>query len=1127
MEFVADLHIHSHYARATSPSLTFPELYRAAMYKGVHVVGTGDFTHGGWVAEIQEFLAAAPEQGLYSLKPAFAKEIEAQVPELCLHPVRFLLTAEISSIYKKKGRTRKVHNVVCAPDLESVHKIRSELAKIGNLESDGRPILGLDCHDLLDILLNISPRIYVIPAHIWTPWFSVLGAQSGFDDVSECFADLTAHIFSVETGLSSDPAMNWMCSRLDRFTLVSNSDAHSPGKLAREANLFNCELSYDAIFDALRTADPEKFLGTIEFYPEEGKYHLDGHRKCDLRWTPEESLRHDNMCVVCGKPITVGVMHRVSELADRKAGEKSPRARPFQSLIGLDILLGEVLGVGESSKKVGEMSQNLSVRYGSELHILQSMSLDTLAQQVSPLFAEAIRRARVGELDIQAGYDGEFGTIRLFRPGEQDKFGPQASFFQGWGAESVAAPKKRTLKEATVKSRQKKSKKTEAELPLLAGDQESPETNKEQTADFWQELNAEQRAAVEHRGAPLLVVAGPGTGKTRTLTCRLAHLLLHQHVPAQHILAVTFTNKAAEEMRSRLTSLLANDAAAIFVCTFHRLALKILQAEGKRLALPDHFVVYDAQDIRHLLGDGKEFTSETLDAISQAKARLLRPKDIADAELCARYQSYQEALQRYQGIDLDDLLLLSVRVLEEFPAASHTWQQQWQVIAVDEYQDINLAQYRLLRMLVHDNTDLCAIGDPDQAIYGFRGSEVKYFLDFAVNFAGSRCVQLTHNYRSGKNILEAADSVIRHNRSHIGSNIEATLPAGERVRLYEAASAESEAEFVVKTMEELIGGTSHFSLTSGRSSGNQQEQYTFASFAVLYRLNAQSKVLEEALSRSAMPYQIVAGTSLWKSREFKLWRTLLQLVAAPQRELEAALLLPELPGVGARTLAYVRGYAREHELSLMHTLQTTSLLSGVAAAARPVLQEFSDKIKAWHLLSRQESTVPLVGLFLREITWPGWQLSAEQARLLLDTAARFTSLTDLLAYMTLQRPSDDLNYQADKITLMTLHAAKGLEFPVVFVTGCEDSLLPYRYGNGEAASDVLEEERRLFYVGMTRARSLLYLVRSRERMWQGKRVASDPSPYLAELPQTLVQVVKSDWKKKTKTEAAGEQLSFF
>ena len=351
MEFIADLHVHSKYSRATAKNLDLENLYIAAQLKGVTVVGTGDFTYPAWFSEICEKLEPA-EPGLFKLKKDYAKYCDQDIPQSCRNKVRFILTTEISNIYKKNNKTRKNHNLVLLPDLAAVKKFNVKLDNIGNIKSDGRPILGLDARNLLEIMLETSERGFFIPAHIWTPWFSLLGSKSGFDSVEECFEDLTPHIFAVETGLSSDPPMNWRVSGLDGLTLVSNSDAHSPMNVGREANLFNTALSFADIKSALKTGDPEKFLGTFEFYPEEGKYHLDGHRNCAVRLWPQKTMSYDGKCPVCGKGLTLGVLYRVQELADRAEDAKPHNRHAYHSIIQLAEILSEILRVGPKSKKI-------------------------------------------------------------------------------------------------------------------------------------------------------------------------------------------------------------------------------------------------------------------------------------------------------------------------------------------------------------------------------------------------------------------------------------------------------------------------------------------------------------------------------------------------------------------------------------------------------------------------------------------------------------------------------------------------------------------------------------------------------------------------------------------------------
>ena len=420
MKFIADLHIHSHFSRATAKNLDLENIYKAAQLKGITVVGTGDFTHPGWFAEIKEKLVPA-EEGLFKLKDEIADKCDQQIPSACRGTVRFMLVSEISSIYKKDNKTRKIHNLVFFPALDPAEKFNSKLDKIGNIKSDGRPILGLDARNLLEILLETSEEAFLIPAHIWTPWFSLLGSKSGFDTLEECFEDLSAYIFAVETGLSSDPAMNWQVSGLDGLTLVSNSDAHSPSKLGREANIFNTDLSYKSIKSALESGNPKRFLGTFEFYPQEGKYHLDGHRKCDIRLWPEKTRKLYNICPVCDKPLTLGVLYRVEELADRPEGRKPTRHHPFYSTIPLVEILSEILKVGPGSKKVMGNYRALLAKLGPEISILNRLKIKTLEKGGIPLLGEAIARMRRAEVEILPGYDGEFGSIKIFNPHEREK----------------------------------------------------------------------------------------------------------------------------------------------------------------------------------------------------------------------------------------------------------------------------------------------------------------------------------------------------------------------------------------------------------------------------------------------------------------------------------------------------------------------------------------------------------------------------------------------------------------------------------------------------------------------------------------------------------------------------------
>jgi uncharacterized protein (TIGR00375 family) len=412
MRFIADLHIHSKYSRACSKALEPQALYRWCQLKGITVLGTGDFTHPAWFEQLAAELEPA-EPGLYRLKGELARRQDQDVPQSCRAPVRFLLECEISCIYKKDGKVRKVHHLVFAPSLEAAGRIKKRLGEIGNIRSDGRPILGLDSRDLLALVRESAPDAYLVPAHAWTPHFAVFGSESGFDSLEECFGDLAGEIFAIETGLSSDPPMNWRLSALDRIALISNSDAHSPEKLGREANLFDGELSYADIFSAIRSRDPKRFLKTLEFFPEEGKYHADGHRKCGCRLDPAETIQRGGLCPECGKPVTVGVLHRVEKLADRKKGNKPAGAPDFESLIPLKEVLGQVLRVGPGSLKVDALYHRLLARFGSEFRILRELPAADLEKEGLPLLALALARMRTGTVTLQPGFDGEYGVISL------------------------------------------------------------------------------------------------------------------------------------------------------------------------------------------------------------------------------------------------------------------------------------------------------------------------------------------------------------------------------------------------------------------------------------------------------------------------------------------------------------------------------------------------------------------------------------------------------------------------------------------------------------------------------------------------------------------------------------------
>ncbi|MBI4846041.1 MAG: DNA helicase UvrD [Candidatus Omnitrophica bacterium] len=401
MEFIADLHVHSKYSRATSKSMDVENLAFWAKRKGISVLGTGDFTHPLWIKELKSKLE---EEGNGLLNYS---------------GMHFILTAEVSGIYSKNGRVYRIHNLIFAPSFKSVDKINKALAGIGNISSDGRPILGLDAAKLARIVFDIDENCVIVPAHIWTPWFSLFGSKSGFDALEDCFEEQSKNIFCLETGLSSDPAMNWRLSRLDRFSLISNSDSHSPQKIGREANVFDCEISYFEIMDVLKKKDKKRFLYTIEFFPEEGKYHFDGHRNCKVSFFPEETKAHRGICPVCNHALTVGVMNRVDELADRPQGFVPDNAIPFKNLIPLDEIIAESKGVSKASKAVSREYLKIISEFQTEFDVLIKADENYLRSNLPAEIAQAVIMVRQGKVKIDPGFDGQYGTIKIFSQKEK------------------------------------------------------------------------------------------------------------------------------------------------------------------------------------------------------------------------------------------------------------------------------------------------------------------------------------------------------------------------------------------------------------------------------------------------------------------------------------------------------------------------------------------------------------------------------------------------------------------------------------------------------------------------------------------------------------------------------------
>jgi uncharacterized protein (TIGR00375 family) len=1114
--FHADLHIHSKFSRACSRDCDLEHLALWGRRKGISVVGTGDFTHPGWFEELESTLVPA-EPGLFRLREEVERAVQGRLPASCRGPVRFMLSVEISTIYKRAERTRKVHHLLYMPDLEAAARCTRALRRIGNLASDGRPILGLDSRDLLEITLESGDGAYLVPAHAWTPWFAVLGSKSGFDRVEDCYDDLAGHVFALETGLSSDPEMCWRVSALDRYRLVSNSDAHSPPALGREATVFDTELDYFAIRRALETG--QGFEGTVEFFPEEGKYHLDGHRKCGVRTEPGETRRLGERCPVCGKPPTVGVLHRVEVLADRPPGSRPAGAAGFRNLIQLPELVGEVLGVGPRSKAVEAVVGGLVERLGPELEILERVPIDAIAKAGPPLVAEAVDRVRRGVVIREAGYDGEYGSIRAFAPEELRTSPSTATLF---GLEPAPAVQSRAeptpaladagatrhpdpalagagatrhpdpaLAGAGATTRHPDpalaAATRAAGSPVPATSIPRPLAPRPPEGDLspWTEggapvvhtsptgagvlggLDPDQQVAAGAGPGPLLIVAGPGTGKTRTLTRRLAHLVAEHGIPAERCLAITFTRRACAELQERLDALVPADARRMLVTTFHGLGLRLLREQHEAVGLGPGFRVADDGErlelLTELLGCPEREARRLLpELIRRKRARAARWPDLdtEPSEVAGPLARYEAAMRKLDLVDLDDLLALPVMLLAGDATLAARHRERFRFVAVDEYQDVDELQYRLLRLLTTPDGNLCAIGDPDQAIYGFRGADVGFFLRFAEDYPTAATVRLTRNYRSSPAIVAGALQAIAPSTLVAERVLAAVGGEGSptAITIHQAASDLAEAEFVVQTIDRLLGGASFLSLDSGRADGGAEHGLSFADVAVLYRTDAQSGPLAEALGRAGMPFQK-------RSHDRLLDRPAVRAIVralrdpAPPGPLEGS-----APPAGDRSLRARLAAATSGD----HAAETLELLGPLADRCG-------------------------------------------------DDRERF------LAELALGDEVDTWDPRADRVSLLTLHAAKGLEFPVVFLVGCEDGLLPLRFGAQFAAGE-LAEERRLFFVGMTRARSHLYLSHARRRAWRGSVRDATPSPFLADIQAALLDHARSTVRRRAQP-TGSDQLS--
>lgn len=1134
-EYLADLHIHSRFSRATSSKLNLPLLAAWARLKGLAVLGTGDFTHPAWRSELRKELVFDEASGLYALadESAVAKalpQLPVEAPALLRHgprenaarppapSVRFMLQGEISSIYKRGGKVRKVHNLVFMPTFEAAEAFSLRLAELGNITSDGRPILGLDSRNLLELVLESHPDAFLIPAHIWTPWFSLFGSKSGFDSLEDCFGDLSGEIFALETGLSSDPAMNRLWSALDAYRLVSNSDAHSGENLGREANLFSGQLSYKGILTALKfpEASPAtRFLGTLEFFPEEGKYHMDGHRKCKVVLTPKETRELGGICPVCGGPLTVGVFNRVMELADRdepvySLGDGALHRDGFVSLVPLAEILGEVLGVGPKTRRVGDMYARALERFGPELTILLHTPEDDLARFLPPL-GEAVGRMRRGEVRLEGGYDGEYGAVRMFTDAER------RDILRGVGrtgrgkvaAEGLALPgappparegRKRKKETAGGGSEAGESETEpapdcaseedflfssldapEVPLPQECGGADAPAREEAPQSEPVNEcgdpapaaagetqpacantgapqgLNAGQKQAVLAGPGPVLVLAGPGTGKTKTLVAR-ALRLLNEGIGSRRILAVTFTRRAASEMDARLAAALPANSPLPRTDTLHALALELWHK-----AQNDAPVLLDEEAARRVFTEANsEESAQTLreawQAMNLARERMEPPLP-EYAEIEGRYHALKSA---WNLADYTDLLEFWLERMN-----GGLYHSPWGHVLVDEAQDLSPLQLTLVRGLAPSSGEgFFGIGDPDQSIYGFRGAYGDCAAFFRSAWPGLEQVRLTLNYRSRQGILLAAHAVLHPAPGRAdapgGAQTNPAVPPLTAIRpgtapviLFDAPSAEAEAAWVADKAAALVGPGSH---TLADSAEGDAADHSPGDIAVLVRTHALAKIYRNALRRKGLPVTEPAADAFWADERVDL------ILRAAGRML----------GISATE-------EKGPETPLCPDKVFANGPLGVAA----YLSAFP----------------PFDTLF--------WRSSA--FRSLVKAYDVNNGWAGLITWISLRSELELVRAKGEKIQIMSLHAAKGLEFRTVFLPCLEDGLLPFA---GPAlltgkpadknAPGPMDEERRLLYVGITRAKDNLYLSRAAKRSLYGRELRLKASRFLDAVPEALV-----------------------
>lgn len=1109
--YLADLHIHSRFSRATSRDLDPQHLELWARRKGLGLIGTGDLTHAAWRQELRDMLMPM-DNGLYILKEEL--RLPCETKDSC-RPL-FAVTGEISTIYKKNGRTRKVHHVIILPGLDEADALAHKLEAVGNIHSDGRPILGLDSHDLLEIVLDTCPEAIYIPAHIWTPHFSLFGAFSGFDTVEECYGDLTPHIHAMETGLSSDPLMNRCLSMLDGYQLVSSSDAHSTSKLGREATILEGDPSYQQLKTAIETG--QGLGGTIEFFPEEGKYHLDGHRNCHCRLEPEETAALNGRCPVCGRKLTIGVLNRVRQLADRS---EPAGGKPFESLIPLGEIIAECMGVTTASKKVEIAYLELLRRIGPEMTVLRTASPDEIRSVAGPVVAEAVRRLRAGRVHCTGGYDGEYGVIKVFEEGEAQAAGGQTSLLDaiGWKPEkkerrsvaveglgglmqAAATPQAAVSSMAALQSSSAapaaSTGNSAKEMPaagIRAGgtaaeglptetvstegrSADSPQTDSrpgsalipaKDGSTHAATLNPAQQAAVQSMAQTTAVIAGPGTGKTRTLVARIASLINEKGVSPKEITAVTFTRQAAQEMKERLEAELGKKAVrGLTVGTFHAIALTLLPPKA----------IADRETRLSLMQETLRTYGETLSPAA-ALERLSLLKNGREARLSrAICDDYQQRLVKAGLRDLDDVLLEALETdASAVPAFRH--------LLVDEFQDINPVQHRLVRHWCGDRGTLFVIGDPDQSIYGFRGADAGCFDRLLAEQPDANVITLTENYRSAAPVLTCALELIAGNPG-APRQLKACRGSGDPVRLMRGADPYSEAYWIAREISGMVGGADM--LSAHQASSRRENLRSFSEMAVLARTHRQLEQIEACLRQSGIPCVICGRERFWEDASVQALLGFFRWLNRPSDPLSLSAALSGLWKLPQPLI----------QQACAAVLEASSRPDGTQDRLQPDPEILCEKLAPFELLKPFAEAVAAI-----PAGWPSVQprklldaLAGQTGRRgkaveqLLDAAVFHKRMDGFLEALETGEEADirrrsGAEKRSGAVSLMTLHGSKGLEFPVVFVAGLNEGDLPLVH-EGEETNE--EEERRLLFVGITRAREELIL-----------SCGGAPSPFLGEL----------------------------